>query len=97
MLPVCGPWASRWTGKRSPSLPVSGGMPKKKRPRIRGGKVQPIGYCATQRKYSFTEEQAKELLSRPKGQGKGGKVETRAYKCPWGDHWHLTSKASADT
>jgi hypothetical protein len=56
-------------------------------------KVQASGYCSAHRKYAFSENDAQELLQQVKGHhGKGGKVESRSYKCPWGDHWHLTSR-----
>ena len=50
-------------------------------------------YCSPQGKYGYTEANANEVLRQVKGrQGKGGKIESRTYKCPWGDHWHLTSQ-----
>jgi hypothetical protein len=84
--------------QREGAVPI--GMPNKRRRKHRvATKVQPSGYCAAQRKYAFTEERARVLLKTLKGHpGKKG-MEDRAYRCPWGDHWHVTSKPplGADT
>ena len=61
---------------------------------------RPDGYCAHVKKYRYIdEERANEVLKaiRATGKlGKGGKIERRAYRCPWCGMWHLTAKREDD-
>jgi hypothetical protein len=55
-------------------------------------RIPVLCYCSAHRKNGYTEANALAVLQQVRGhQGKRGKIEQRAYKCPWGDHWHLTS------
>ena len=73
--------------------PVSLGMGRKHRGTDR---IPALCYCSPQNKYGYTEANARAVLKQLKGrQGKGGKVESRVYLCPWGPHWHLTSISEA--
>jgi hypothetical protein len=73
---------------------------RKKKGRSRKGlpeddRVPSDTYCSvTQKEGWFTEETAAKALgaAQRRQQGRGGKLERRYYLCPWGQHFHLTSR-----
>jgi hypothetical protein len=62
-----------------------------------GHRIAADGYCSIVGKRGYaTQDVADAALAeiRAAGRmGKGGRIETRSYECPWCGRWHLTSKA----
>lgn len=55
-----------------------------------------MGKCVRANKTSYRDEQASHRAMRNAGKlaSKTGAYPTRAYKCPFGNHWHITSQDS---